>query len=101
MNTSLKAAVASVALLSSVPTFAATQGQMLTQCKELAKSQIENVERIKYASIKNRKNQFSAKLRIRTADDSAIYACTIERGGEPTLARLDKPEAEQVAAKKS
>lgn len=99
MKNTLKIALTSVALFTSVNTFATTEGQLLTQCKTFAKSQIENIESIKSASIKSRKNRFETKLKIRTSDDRGVFLCTIERGAEPLLARVDK-SAEQVAAKR-
>ena len=99
MKTFLKIAVTSAALLTSINSFAASESQLLTQCKEFAKTQFNDIERIKSASIKSRKNRFEAKFKIRTAEDSGVYLCTIERGAEPSLARVDKTKAAQVAAK--
>ncbi len=99
MKTFLKIAVSSAALLTSINSFAASESELLSQCKEFTKTQFENVERIKSSSIKSRKNRFEVKFKIRTAEDAGVYLCTIERGSEPSLARLDKPKAEQVAAK--
>jgi hypothetical protein len=99
MKTTLKVAVTAFALLSSFHTFAASEGQLLTECKNAVKTQFENVESIRSASIKSRKNRFEAKLRVRTADDKGLYSCTIERDGAPLLARIDKNAGQNVAAK--
>ncbi|MFT5573586.1 MAG: hypothetical protein ACI9FR_002521 [Cryomorphaceae bacterium] len=87
-------------MLSSFHTFAASEGQLLTQCKNAVKTQFENVESIRSASIKSRKNKFEAKLRVRTAGDNGVYLCTVERDGAPLLARIDKDTSQNVAAKR-
>ena len=99
MKNTVKIAIASIALISSVNTFSASEGQLLTQCKSFAKTQFENIESIKSSSIKSRKNRFEAKFKIRTADDKGLFLCTIERDAAPQLARLDKGGA-QIAAKR-
>jgi hypothetical protein len=100
MKTTLKVAVTAFALLSSFHTFAATEGQLLTECKNAVKTQFENIESVRTASMKSRKNRFEAKLRVRTADDKGLYLCTVERNGSPLLARIDKGSDQSIAAKR-
>lgn len=99
MKNSVKIAIASFVLFSSANSFAASESQLLGQCKSFVKNQITDVTSIKSASIKTRKNKFEAKFRVRTADDRGVYLCTIERDAAPVLARVDKG-AQQIAAKR-
>jgi len=102
MKSPLISTIALVVLTASSisPAFAKapTQGQLLTQCKNLVNSEFDNVVAIKSTNIKIRRGNFSTKMRITTDTEKSSYLCSIERDQAPQLARIGGT-APAVAAK--
>lgn len=100
MNTLRKVALASSLLLLTSNAFAAkpmSENQKLTQCKALASTQFENVSKVKAVKIKNTRSSFNAKFKVIGAEDRGIFLCTIAKGQDAQMARLDKKATDAVA----
>jgi len=101
MKSLLNIAIASTTLLLSTQAFAAkspSQNEMLGHCKTLAKSQFDNVKKVKLSKLKHSRGTFEAKLKVIAAEERGMFLCTIERDQEATIVRLDQP-SNPIAAK--
>lgn len=101
MNTLLKVALSSSLLLLTSNAMAAkpmSENQKLTQCKALASTQFENVNKVKTVKIKNTRSSFKAKFKVIGTEDRGIFLCTIAKGQDAQIARVDKKSTEAIAA---
>ena len=102
MKTLIKLAVTTSTILLANNTLAAkplSDSQLLGQCKNLAASQLEDVKKVKVAKMKNTRGTFEAKLRVSGANDRGMFLCTIERGQEANIVRLDAANARVASVK--
>ncbi|MEM7360161.1 MAG: hypothetical protein AAF431_13750 [Pseudomonadota bacterium] len=98
MKLSIASTLVAVALMTSMTVHAkSSEGQMLSQCKTAINAQFEDVNKIRLVNLKTRKNTFTAKLRVISEADRAMYTCTINGDEQPQLARVDRKNT-QVAA---
>lgn len=98
----LNTAVTSVAILISSNAIAAkplSENQLLGQCKALANSQFEEVKKVKMTKMKNTRGRFEAKFRVSSASDKGVFLCTIERGEEANIVRIDGKSASIASTK--
>lgn len=102
MKTLINIAVTTTAILLSANTFAAkplSDNQLLGQCKNLASGQFQNVKKVKLTKMKNTRGTFEAKLRVIAENDKGMFLCTIERGQEANIVRLDNANQSLAATK--
>lgn len=74
---------------------------MLTECKTSVAAQIENLDNIKVAHVKSRRDVFKAKFRVSANGERSVVVCTIE-GDQPVALSCAKGKAcgvNTVAAK--
>ena len=101
MKTYLNIALTSATLLLTTNSFAAkplSENQALGQCKALASTQFDNVNKIKVAHMKTTRGNFKVKLRVKSDADNGMFLCTIDRNQAAQIVRIDK-DTNAIAAK--
>lgn len=102
MKTLRNIGITAAAILLSGNTFAAkplSDGQLLGQCKNLAKGQFEDVKKVKMTNMKSTRGTFKAKFRVTSKNDKGMFLCTIESGQDADMVRLDTQSSKIAAAK--
>ena len=92
MKTLRNISITAAAILLSSNALAAeplSDSQLLGQCKNLAKGQFEDVKRVKMTNMKSTRGTFKAKFRVTSKNDKGMFLCTIERGQDADMVRLD------------
>lgn len=92
MKTLLKSTAVLSAVLFTVSATAAqpTQNENLASCKSMIKAEFNEVKRIKLASLRDRRGNFTAKFRVSADGQRAKYTCTVLTDSDgPQLVRTD------------
>lgn len=98
MKLSIASTLVTIALFTSMTVHAKpSDGALLSQCKTAINNQFEDVNKIRLVNLKNRKNTFTAKLRVISEADRATYTCTISGDEQPQLARVDRKNSQLAA----
>jgi hypothetical protein len=97
MKAILKSTAVMTALLVTVSATAApSNGAKLSECKQAITAEFNDVQRIKLATMKDRRGTLTAKYRVSADGERATFTCTFADDASPLLVRTDKA-VQQVA----
>ena len=74
-----------------------SENQMVTQCKTLASAQLDNVKNVKVLTIKKNRFGFKSRFKVIGELERGIFLCTIAKGQDATIARIDKKDTSSLA----
>jgi len=66
-----------------------SDSQLYTQCKTAAVEQLGKLKSSRLIKLKRRGQNFDATFRVKTAQDSGMYLCTIRPGQGVVVAKID------------